>query len=376
MTIEMVDGDVPDHILIDLLNRALTYDCTCVVVFLIERFGSRIINGGSYAYAIRFSSLETVKVLVNEAKKPTLELELLKNSITAERLDIVRLMIGRLRYKMPLHWRYLLNSCIQTNNLELTKYMLTHVSPATDGNQTLKVAGGCTYEMFKLILSDQRINPMMNLIEVLRQTNPILRRKRKLYESIILSDGRSGSWKSDNEPHNSTDLLIRDSRVKTEEFSVSTVRVALWILSDLVQDSEQGFNIANDLVGSELEINYLQSTLEKGDDIFSQVLRHLLFKRPAARELMKWMMGMNNRALKVAAHCVVRGVITCKCVMPLRALMLSMLHPTLSLRALIDDLRVEGTIESDVVLSARLVGAYLGESGIRTRNELENERER
>jgi hypothetical protein len=310
-----------------------------------------------------------MRLLLQASKKSDSEkLNLLRRSISSGSLEMVKLMIGEeLWGNASIPWRASLNAAIRTRDIQIIEYLLTLVSPATKNNQTLKIAASSSHEILELVLKDDRIDPMTSLLEVIRHTSPALM-KKKLWTSLTSNDIRlrsSGIREGDRDK--STDLLVRDSRVRTELLDSSTIRVIMWILSDFTRDKEDGFNRGNDLVGAELELDELEAIIEDGIDIYSDVLRHLFIKRPNAYELLDWMIEMNDPSLREAARCVARNIMTRKCSSPLRSLLLSIVYPTLSLQELITCLRDEGISRENLILSARLVGAYLGESGIRSR---------
>src|SRR6185436_15153568 len=79
------------------------------------------------------------------------------------------------------------------------------------------------------------------------------------------------------------------------------------------------------------------------DTLYSIVLRFVILKRPTARELVDWMIELKDQRLAIAAHNIIGDKLTLDPeLLPLEALLVAMLYPTLSLEDLIADLKEEG----------------------------------
>lgn len=109
----------------------------------------------------------------------------------------------------------------------------------------------------------------------------------------------------------------------------------------------------------------LDHVLEKGDT-YSLLLKYILVKGPTPRELMSWMLSLKNADLIEAARLIIYDESNGRDeeevpsrLVPIRALMLSMLYPTLSLEDAMEELRNEGASEEDVALSYGLITTYL-----------------
>ena len=145
-----------------------------------------------------------------------------------------------------------------------------------------------------------------------------------------------------------------------------TLRVFCWALKLARGDRETGFRLC------QLQVSSLSSDwrdigpIIERRDVYSHVLRFLLFRDPTSVQLADWMIARDDPNLELASRGVLTG--TSMGDVSLRALMLAMLYPTLSLDEIIERLEEHDFIPlSQMVLAAGLVGAYLGWSSDRTK---------
>lgn len=75
---------------------------------------------------------------------------------------------------------------------------------------------------------------------------------------------------------------------------------------------------------------------------------------------MKWMLEMKNEKLQLAAQLVLSGELTSDSeLIPLRAIMLNLLYPTMKLEESIQTLIEEGVTGDDLIRALQLIAAYL-----------------
>lgn len=159
--------------------------------------------------------------------------------------------------------------------------------------------------------------------------------------------------------------LVAGSDLNT--WDTKTLRVFCWALKLADSDREKGFRLCQlQVSGIASDWNDISRILEKRD-VYSHVLRFLLFREPTAVELADWMIARDDPSLELASRAVLTDASEGD--VSLRALMLAMLYPTLSLEKIIE--RLEKTAEliplSQMVSAAGLVGAYLGWSSDRAK---------
>jgi hypothetical protein len=144
---------------------------------------------------------------------------------------------------------------------------------------------------------------------------------------------------------------------------MQSIRLFIWTLGLRILDKVKGFVLGESLSGV-LAREQLGRVLER-DGMYSMILRVILIKQPSGSQLLDWMVGMRDKKLSLAAESVISDS---ECsdleLLPIRALILSILYPTLSVQDLVTDLRTEGANPDTIARAARLVGAYLGEEEI------------
>lgn len=231
-------------------------------------------------------------------------------------------------------WDTVLIASIRSNRVSLVEYALTHV------------------------------DPVPNLVQLLRASDVILTQSDVIFDSVMRG--------SETILHNASsrvstigEILAKDSRVKVEDMSIETVRLFLWILDRSLLDKARGYVLAEVACGSRTR-EHLGRATEK-DDIYSLLLAQILIKCPSASELMKWMIDLRNEQLVLAARSAFKDIETNKELIPIRALLLCIVYPTQSLAEVISCLQEEEVDSSSIARAARLVGLYLGESGILSR---------
>ncbi|CAH6420522.1 Hypothetical protein POVR2_LOCUS182 [uncultured virus] len=149
--------------------------------------------------------------------------------------------------------------------------------------------------------------------------------------------------------------LLRDQRIAIETLSVSAVRRLYRYRED--SDVVRGYTIGSAMAGGRFS-----SSIELGREIETDMLlRYIVLVRPTAVELLDWMASLNDSNIATAASLVLEDTVSNdQQLETIRALLVIVRYSQLSLQELIrtDSLNAE---------AARLVGAYLGETGLRAR---------
>lgn len=159
--------------------------------------------------------------------------------------------------------------------------------------------------------------------------------------------------------------LMKNSDVS--KWNRDTVRIFSWALKLVKGDKVRGFeNGLIEVIGIYLMYSHPESlSIIEEQSIYSKLLRVLLFEQvKTKKEISHWMELQANTKIQQAAYSIVYNVLPRdREVIPLRALMLSMLYPTMHLDEALLELKREGVVEKKLLkMCAQLIGAYLGAS--------------
>ncbi|CAH6419600.1 Hypothetical protein POVR2_LOCUS106, partial [uncultured virus] len=206
----------------------------------------------------------------------------------------VRILIKYGLTLTPTKWRALLNKAIKSGYLELVKLSLEYVDPNTKTNQALTLAidsGGTA--ILQLVMSDPRVN--------------IDKLDSKLLKSIYYR-------------------LVS----KSEPMSEGTERVD--------------------------EPYYRSNLVLTAKDLHHQILRFMTLKKPSRVQLLEYLISLDARELSQAAASVLESTRPySKRIAAYRALLISLLYPSLTMKDALDSLRAEGYEESSIGLSSQLI---------------------
>lgn len=234
-------------------------------------------------------------------------------------------------------------------------------------------------EIFRMLLADERIDPNTDIRGVLIAGTTLYHPRNKELVTRIEQAGPYGEsrhWIAMRENVHPTkdsatvaDILIRDERVDIERMELGTLRLFLWILDPYLKDRLDGYVKGATASGN---TNYgreeVSRRIEDGTDLFSVVLRFIILKRPSGSELTKWMISQKNEKMILAARSIVEDTrVDDTEARWLRALLLIALYPTMDLEESLTFLKEERMDNGSIALAAKISGAYLGESGIRSR---------
>jgi hypothetical protein len=216
--------------------------------------------------------------------------------------------------------------------------------------------------VFDVLLKDDRVDPSVEVANMLqcimgeKNDNAIKRvREGEDRAAMILPAERQ-----DMVSH-----LARHHSIKVEKLDVELVRLFIWALDGSILDRVKGFILAEARSGV-LARERLSGLIER-DGLYSMLIRVILIKRPSGLELMKWMISVRDKRLCMIASNIISKVLTDDSeLVPMQALMLYIVYPTLTLQHLLYDLRAIGMGQDIIVKSARLVGLYIGETVLRS----------
>lgn len=155
--------------------------------------------------------------------------------------------------------------------------------------------------------------------------------------------------------------LVRDQNPET--WDRGTLRIFLRSLADANASKRRGISLAVQ-IASDLDLPDVNAilNLEHGTSLYHILIRLILIKRPSSLELTEWMEARRDPMIGAAAQLVLDHHATLDPeLVPIRALLLCMLYPALTLQELTDAIREEGASHQAVLRAAILVGAHRGD---------------
>lgn len=163
------------------------------------------------------------------------------------------------------------------------------------------------------------------------------------------------------------DVLIRDERFNIEELGSTDLWFALRSLRSHIAGRLEGFQKGREMAGSvRLTDGELEALLELKDvdDVYPDLLRYIILKRPSNVELIDWMIESGEDAFMYASRQVLNDKpdVSQFDLVPIWALLSIMLYPTLTLTRVLDRLREAGADQETITRTAQLIGAHIGAS--------------
>lgn len=331
------------------LNKAISFNHSSAVAILLSvyEFSQRfLLEQATYSLAIA-NSTSTFRELLKylDISRPELQSEsnrFFSEAVKYNKGEALQLIIeADPRHESRLTYNLLIDSVL-LNKVSVVKTLLRYIDPMEDEHRALLRASRSNIEMFKLFISDPRV-PIMSVLN-----------------SLLAYMMREAP----DSPELMIDALVKEKRVDVAKLEKSTLRSLFSGLGSLIEDKVDGYIAASNLVGRSTNRAELEQVMEE-KTLESILLRYLILKRPIGQELVQWMIEQKNREFGLAAANVVSDKIgRDEQLVALEALMLSMLHPTLSLEDIIFDLRAEGVKEEELASPASLVGAYRGRDAL------------
>ena len=313
-----------------------------VLTYLIEAHSEDAESlAGLVGWTYRGDRADMLAVLLDHDADPDVTMEDWEQLIVDGRVRILDLLVEReLGVVTTEEWGYMLREKLEDDDSDGITVVLKHLPPSVIRNKTsligrLRSAGG----------------PISNDIVF-----------DKVRKALVMSRILQGL-----EPDMDLTLqLVEESDLST--WDTETVRVFSWALKLAYSSRVIGFYRAQDslFIRSDIRVAI------EHRNIHSFVLRFILFRDPTSVQLADWMLAYSQRSamigrddpeLEIAARSVVLDRPLARQnrdAIPLRALMLAMLYPTLTMSRLIKRLESEGASDAQLAVSAGLVGAYLG----------------
>ncbi|CAH6419511.1 Hypothetical protein POVR2_LOCUS13 [uncultured virus] len=231
----------------------------------------------------------------------------------------------------------------ESGRIAVALYLLPQVDLARFGrlyNTTplLYSLGKNRQELFKLLLTDPRVDPVAMLPRILASMN---KHTTDAMIKILVSSPR----------------FAIQQRTKKE---VDMLLDAISVYSK--QNTLEGYRIGVFRAGE----SNLDPKIASGKTLHSQIVRYIVLAQPTAAELLDWLIGLHDRTVATAASLVLDrdeklGLGADSAIMqPIRALLLALLYPTVTLQEHIALLQADGYTKTAIVQSAALIGAFMG----------------
>lgn len=275
---------------------------------------------------------------------------------------VVELLLPRVR--MAMDWEYILKTAIPRGHSALVRYALTHVHPTLD-HLRLTLQNG-TLATTQAILSDPRLDLSIDLADTLAcvyrsERDVAAVRANVSLGPVVARTDATDIWKAI--------ALAQHDLVRVEKLDTAALRLLSHCLGPTLLDRVKGYMLAESLSRVKSR-EQLGRALERSDP-YALALRFVFVKarssdvvlvhQPAPLEILDWMCETEEEGFRLAATSVVNDKISVTTeLVPIRALMVCLLYPSLTLRGLLNWLREQGVTGEPLVRSARLAGLYYG----------------
>ena len=388
-------GDNTSH-LIGILSTAVEKDRIEYALEVVSEFDLDS-NQIRQAIALNLTSIsqEMLEALMNtqpsQRDLDSIGTYLLSISVSNSRFDLATWLLDT--YPSLSLNQYALRSYVQEGSSPKIAFVLKYVSPAVKNNTILQEAAISHLSVFKTVLSDQRLDPMIELFKVVvntwrlthgrtglrLQATGTINKKRtketadevKMATSLSIYHYGLGQINLDWSPGPRTKdeawtaLLISDKRVRVEQLDLFSLRAFAWNLTATIHDRVSGFIYACSLVKTTISYERLGQRIE-GASLYSITLRYIILKRPSNSELLDWMIEQNKPAFQLAGSNILDNEIASDVSIPFYALLTTLLYPKLGLSDLISEL----VDEPDLADAVGLVGAQLGYQQLVSRSKV------
>ena len=280
-----------------------------------------------------------------------------------------------------LDWNEVLLSAIHSSEVETIKFVSKYVNVATKANQILRRAAASSSQALEALLHDKRIDPMVELNEVIlaildnrpgkydyapKKATEDRKKNRHANALVSLSVGIDNVMEGETEK--SLLVLTRDSRVDVSDDADewvyrSRVRMLSYGLFRNIQPRLKGLILAAQSIKKDSDVaitSNVSELLEGPVTTYSSILHAIFFLDLDSVGLADWMIRVRDKQIQSAASAILTETLPLdRETAIVRGLLLMMLYPRLSLRENVSALRQEGMNEEDLLLCVQLIGALL-----------------
>lgn len=294
----------------------------------------------------------------------TLELDaMLVYAIRAGKIEISELLrqLGAGSRTSAIDWSELIRDVVGESDLSgLISYVLSIAPVEHLPSDLLSIASHQGEAVFRLVLSDPRIDPMTELTSTMRAITGVYGLGEVMISSSLSVARRSQVG---------LDLiltLVRCERFRVERLDVMDIRLVLWSLYTVIWPKIEGFCDCGRRAGGATTPRQLSDLLESQGPV-ALIARYLLIKNPTATELVDWAIACRGPLFVTAARHVLSGELVTadqelvpahQELVTLEALLLALLYPTLDLSDVIRRLALDGVGWEARVHAGRLLGLW------------------
>jgi hypothetical protein len=285
----------------DRLESAIRHNSMGVYQYMLERYPSLNDPDKLLDMTIEVNNVNLFKSLFESMNvSKTRREQLLNEAVTENASDIVMYLSALL----DVDWMNVATLATRSSSPDVLKYALTQIA------------------------SDVDIYPLLEAIDAPHRRD-------------------TTSWYLDF--RNTIYVLFNDDRIRTEELSPTMIqrlynKLDSYGVSPLYRYREAtgSFLSASDIIGT---------------DTYSLLLRELVLAHPSKRKLIDWMLRVNSKDIRMAVASVLdKNIAYSDSIAPIRALMISLLYPTLSnLDEQLEYLKEEGYSKQALIKSAGLL---------------------
>ncbi|CAH6419574.1 Hypothetical protein POVR2_LOCUS79 [uncultured virus] len=312
--------NLPEWYLVDVLINVAASGSRDTLSFLIEGYEfhkDQLV--GAATEAVRTDSASNLELILGKYDfGKDVRASLLKEAVTSNSPDCALILYDRGRYLVSAReWReYLYRAIEEEYSRVIVKMALDNIIITDrDELELLVMASTRSASILNVVLSDERIDIESNIDQLL--------------ENVPYSELEGTAM-----------TIAQHPRVNLDTISVSTSGMLFSVLRPLIRELLEQIG---------LEEKEARDVLEDGTDLYSSILRYILFKRPSKVQLMDWLIEKRDIHLSLVASNVLEDKLSNKPeLVPIETLFLVLLRPKTS----IDELQ-------DNEMSSKLARAWL-----------------
>lgn len=212
--------------------------------------------------------------------------------------------------------------------------------------------------IFRTLLEDERLDPVGNLAAIMRELEYERWDTRREKINALVS---SPAFAIEKRTKKEVELLYqKNDRTEGYESGVRTARFELRDRDTPSWAREQ-----------EREID-VKKLVTSSKELYAKVVRYIVLAQPTGKELIAWIISLRNKTMKTAAEIILdsdRNPLgsgsSAGAIQRIRALLLYLLYPTMTLKEQIHFLKEDGYSKEAIEDSAGLIGAFMGREKIR-----------
>ncbi|CAH6419510.1 Hypothetical protein POVR2_LOCUS12 [uncultured virus] len=317
---------------IDILYDVARYGSRDVLIFLLNRVRYNIDNLNKAC--MEAASTENIPCLEMLLSISELSLErkvyILEQAIRIDSVQSMQLILREFGADIltPNQWLAHLYDAVQyrMKNMQILKLILSH-SNVADELELLYIATDSSEEIFNTLLSNERIDVESQVYELVSLMLSGYDIDTSELDDIVSKPISSNE--TSKQDISAAYWLPQHPRVNIEKLDTKTRRLLFYSIRESKLLAR----------ASEMSDRQLVELIETRTDLYSVVFRYIFFKRPSAVELLDFFISLHNPLLATAASDILDNQISSDAqLMPIEALLLQVLVPTMGIAELANQL--------------------------------------